>query len=80
MDTTTIRPPARCFMVVRSVYRAEDADKDSRDWAPARVKVELVARGCGTRMYTSKVCDTREEAVALCNAYVARRADRLVLS
>ena len=35
-------------------------------------RTELVARGTGTVMYTSKVCETREQADALCDKWLSR--------
>jgi hypothetical protein len=35
-------------------------------------RTELVARGTGTVMYSSKVCDTREQADALCDKWLSR--------
>ncbi len=45
--------------------------------APLRYRAQWIARGTGTRMYTSKTCALDTEAAALAMKYLARNAMNL---
>ena len=55
-------------MIVDAVMRRKDPRL-----AP-RYSAKLVSRVTSTTMYASKPCDTREDAVALAEAYLKRNA------
>ena len=39
-------------------------------------RVEWIARGTGTKLYSSKITDTKEQAITLALAWLAKHADQ----
>lgn len=63
-----------CFLTIDSVMRKSDKHFDSNR---LRYKALLIARNSGTVMYTSRVCETREQAETLGRRYLMKNSDRL---
>ena len=42
---------------------------------PRRMKARLIARGTGSELYTSKPCETEEEARSLAHKYLDRHPE-----
>jgi hypothetical protein len=61
-----------CFLTIDIVGRKGDTRHER-----SRYKALLIARGSGTVMYTSRVCDTREQAGELAKRYLTKNVDRL---
>jgi hypothetical protein len=72
--TITKRDAVPCFLIVRSVMPRHDRH------APAHHIAEIIARRTSTIMYRSKACKTADEARALADKYLAKNADRLVIT
>lgn len=63
-------PRFKVFRTTRFVRR--------RDGGGTRYRVELIARGTGTMMYSTPALDTREAAQERAKAYIAKNADAFI--
>ena len=73
--SVTVKPkPIRCFIHLAPVGNKHNPR------GPTRWVAQLIARGTGSDIYSSKVCATREEATALAKKYLDREKGRVVLT
>jgi hypothetical protein len=68
--TSPTKRSVEVFLAVSPVFRKGHT---TRDPLPARWAATWVTRGTTTDLYTSKTCDTREEAEKLAQRWLSRQ-------
>jgi hypothetical protein len=71
MSTNTNSPKIKVFLFVRTVWARGDA------WPMVRrgFRAQWIARGTGSELYQSRLCETETEAVRLARAYLMSRSE-----